>query len=183
MGLVAGYLGGIVDEILMRFADMLLVLPFLPLLLVLIAVLGPSIWNLIILMGLLGWMGFSRVIRSQVLSLKERAFVEASRAAGAGALHIIVKHLLPNVMSLVYVNLALTVPTAIVVEAALSWLGLGDPNTMTWGMMLHDIQYWGAYKDWWWVLPPGLCIALLSSSFVLIGYAIDEIVNPKLRER
>ncbi len=183
VGLVSGYLGGMVDEILMRFADMLLVIPFLPLVLVLIAVLGSSIWNLVILLGLLGWMSFSRIIRSQVLSLKERAFVEAARAAGAGAGHIILRHLLPNVLSLVYVNLALTVPTIITVEAALSWLGLGDPNTMTWGMMLHNLQYWGAYKDWWWVLPPGICISLLSLSFVLIGYAIDEIVNPRLRKR
>lgn len=183
VGLISGFLGGLVDEILMRFADMLLVLPFLPLILVVIAVIGSSIWNIIFLMALLSWMSFSRIVRSQVLSLKERPFIESAEAIGASKLHIIVRHILPNVMSFVYVSLALNVPTAIVLESVLSWLGLGDPCTMTWGMMLHDIQYFGAYEDWWWVIPPGLSITLLSLAFVLIGFAIDEILNPKLRKR
>ncbi len=183
VGLLSGYLGGVVDELLMRFTDMLLVLPTLPLLLVLTAVLGASIWNLVLLIGFLGWMGFARVIRSQVLSLKERAFVEAARAIGASTTMIIVKHILPNVASLAYVALALSVPSAIVSEAALSWLGLYDPNVMSWGRMLHDVQYYGAITDWWWVIPPGLSIALLSMSFIFIGYAIDELLNPRLRAR
>ena len=183
VGLVSGFLGGFVDETLMRFADMLLVLPFLPLMLVVIAVIGSSIWNIVLLMGLLSWMSFSRIVRSQVLSLKERPFVESAKAIGASTLHIIVKHILPNVMSFVYVSLALNVPTAIVLESVLSWLGLGDPRTMTWGMMLHDVQYFGAYEDWWWVVPPGISITLLSLAFVLIGFAIDDILNPKLRKR
>ena len=140
-------------------------------------------WNLIIIMGLLGWMGFSRVIRSQVLSLKQRSFVEASRAAGAGPGRVILKHLLPNVVSLAYVSLALSVPAAIVAEAALSWLGLGDPSVMSWGRMLHEVQVSGAYKDLWWVIPPGISIAFLSMSFIMMGYAIDDILNPRLRER
>ena len=183
VGLISGYIGGLVDELLMRFTDMLLVLPTLPLLLVLTAVLGASIWNLIFLIGFLGWMGFARVIRSQVLSLKERAFVEAAKAIGAGTAIIIVRHILPNVASLAYVALALSVPSAIVSEAALSWLGLYDPNVMSWGRMLHDVQYYGAITDWWWVVPPGLSIALLSMSFIFIGYAIDELLNPRLRAR
>ena len=183
VGLLSGYLGGWVDEVLMRFTDMLLVLPYLPFVLVVIAVIGPSIWNLILIMAILGWMGFGRVIRAQVLSLKERPFVEAARAVGAGTWHIILRHILPNVMSFVYVALALSVPSAIVTEAALSWLGLGDPFIMTWGRMLHDVQYYAAYEDWWWVIPPGLCIALLALAFVLIGYSIDEILNPRLRRR
>lgn len=183
VGLVSGFLGGLVDETLMRFADMLIVLPFLPLMLIVIAIIGPSIWNIILLMGLLSWMSFSRIVRSQVLSLKERPFVESAKAIGASTLHIIIKHILPNVMSFVYVALALAVPDAIVLESVLSWLGLGDPRTMTWGMMLHDVQYFGAYEDWWWVVPPGICITLLSLAFVLIGFAIDDILNPKLRKR
>lgn len=183
VGLVSGFLGGLVDEVLMRFTDMLLVLPFLPLVLVAIAVLGSSIWNTILLMALLSWMSFSRIVRSQVLSLKERPFIESAKAIGASTLHIIVKHVLPNVMSFVYVALALNVPTAIVLESVLSWLGLGDPRTMTWGMMLHDVQFFGAYEDWWWVVPPGISITLLSLAFVLIGFAIDEMLNPKLRKR
>lgn len=182
-GLIAGYLGKIVDEFVMRFTDMLLVLPTLPLLLVLIAVLGPSIWNLILLIGLLGWMGFARMVRSQVLSLRERPFIEAAKAVGAGKFHIITRHILPNVMSLVYVSLALSVPAAILAEAALSWLGLFDPSVMSWGRMLHDVQAYSGFEKWWWVIPPGISIALVSLSFILLGYALDEILNPKLRKR
>lgn len=183
VGLFAGYIGKAVDEILMRFADMLLVLPFLPLMLVLIVILGQSIWNIVLVISLLGWMGFSRIIRSQVLSLKERPFVEAAKAAGASQTYIIVHHILPNVMSLVYVSLATAVPNAILLEAALSFLGLGDPTVVSWGLMLHNVQEQAAITEWFWVIPPGLCIALLSMSFIMIGYAIDEILNPKLRRR
>jgi len=154
------------------------------LLIVLIAVLGPSLMNLIILIGLLGWMGFARVVRSQVLSLKERPYVEAAKAVGAGRFHIITKHILPNVMSLVYVSLALSVPSAILSEAALSFLGLFDPTVVSWGRMLHDAQtIEGGLDKWWWWLPPGLSIALISVAFILLGYALDEILNPRLRRR
>lgn len=183
VGLVSGYLGVLVDEILMRFTDMLLVLPSLPLLIVLIAVLGPSLWNLILLIGVLGWMGFARVVRSQVLSLKERPFIEAAKAVGAGRFHVITNHVLPNVMSLVYVTLAMSVPGAILSEAALSWLGLFDPRVISWGRMLHDAQFEQGIDKYWWIIPPGLSIALVSLSFILIGYALDEILNPKLRQR
>ncbi len=183
VGLIAGYLGRVVDEVLMRSTDLLLVLPGLPLLIVLAALLGASIWNVIGVLGLLGWPGFARIIRAQVLSLKERSFIEASKAAGGGVSHIITRHVVPNVMSLTYVNIALAVPSAIVSEAALAFLGLWDPTVISWGRMLFDVESNGAIVDWWWVLPPGLSIALLSMSFVLLGYALDEILNPKLRMR
>lgn len=183
IGLISGYTGRIADELLMRLTDMLLVLPGLPLLLVLVAVLGPSIFNLIMVIGFLGWMGFARVVRSQVLSLKERPFVEAAKAVGSGSFHIISRHILPNVVSLAYVSLALAVPGAIISEAALSWLGLYDPYVVSWGRMLHDVQMTGAISAWWWVVPPGLFIATVSLSFVLIGYALDELLNPRLRIR
>jgi len=183
VGSFSGYLGGFVDESLMRFAEMLLVLPQISLLLVLTAMLGRSSWNIILIIGLLGWMSFSRVIRSQVLSLKERPFIEAARAAGCGTLRILFRHIMPNLMSLAYVALALAVPAAILAEAGLSWLGLGDPSAASWGRILHDATRYGAVKEWWWVIPPGLCIALLSLSFIMIGYAVDEIFNPKLRKR
>ena len=183
VGLIAGYMGKIVDEVLMRTTDLLLVLPVLPLLIVLAALFGSSIWNVIGILALLGWPGFARVIRSQVLSLKERSFIEASKAAGSGVFHVITKHVVPNVMGLTYVNLALAVPAAIVAEAALSFLGLADPSVISWGKMLNDVQGTGHTADWWWVLPPGLSIAALSLSFVLLGYALDELLNPKLRMR
>ena len=183
VGMVAGYVGGWIDELLMRTNDILLTIPGLPFLIVLTAVLGPSIWSVIILIGILGWMGIARLIRSQVLTLKTKAFVEASKASGGGTWHIIRKHLIPNVMTMAYTQLALTVPGAIVTEAALSFLGLSDPFLQTWGKMLHDVQYYGAVAEWWWAVPPGVCIALLSMSFVFIGYALDDIFNPKLRRR
>jgi len=183
VGLFAGFMGGLVDEVSMRFADMLLVIPFLPLLLILIAILGQSIINIILVISLLGWMFFSRTVRSQVLSLKERAFIEAARAAGGSNIHIAIRHVLPNVMGLVYVSLATNVPAAITSEAALSFLGLGDPSIMSWGQMLHDIVYYAAIKELYWVVPPGLCIALLAVSFVMMGFSLDEILNPRLRGR
>jgi peptide/nickel transport system permease protein len=184
VGLLAGYMGRLVDEILMRTTDLLLVLPSLPLLIILAALLGPSIWNIIAILAILSWPGFARIIRSQVLTLRERSFIEASRAAGSGVGHIIRKHIVPNVMGLTYVNLALTVPSAIVTEAALAFLGLRDPTVISWGAMLNDINAnQTAVTNWWWILPPGLSIALLSLSFILIGYALDEMLNPKLRMR
>jgi peptide/nickel transport system permease protein len=183
VGLAAGYMGRFVDEFLMRFSDMLLVIPTLPLLIVLVAVLGPALENLIILIGFLGWMGFARLVRSQVLSLRERPFVEAARAVGAGKTHIMTRHILPNVVSLIYVSLATSVPGAIVSEAALSFLGFYDPTKISWGRMLYEAQASGGVQYWWWTIPPGLCIAALAIAFVLLGFALDEVFNPRLRMR
>jgi peptide/nickel transport system permease protein len=184
---MAGFLGKFVDEVLMRFTDMMLVIPALPLLIVLVAVLGTNIWNLILIIGFLGWMGFARVVRSQVLTLRERPFVEAAKASGAGPGRIIVKHIFPNIVSLTYVNLALSVPGAILTESALAFLGLSDPSVVSWGNMFQQLQTSGELIHfpplWWWVLPPGFSIALVSLSFILIGYALDEIFNPRLRKR
>ncbi len=183
VGLLAGYKTGLTDEALMRFTDMMLVIPFLPLLIVLVGVLGASIWNIIGVIGGLGWMGFARVIRSQVLSLRERPFIEAARAAGAGTRQILTRHIFPNIVSLTYVNLAISVPGAILTEAALSFLGLFDPTVVSWGRIINNAETQGSLTIWWWVLPPGIDIAIVSISFVLIGYALDEIFNPKLRQR
>ena len=184
IGLTAGYMGKLVDQILMRFTDLLLVIPDTPLYIVLMAVISPSVWNLILLITLIGWTGFARLVRSGVLSLRERPFIEAAKAVGAGRFRIIIRHILPNVMNLVYVTLAMSVPYAITSEAWLSWLGLYDPYVMTWGRMLHDSQATAeGIRMWWWVVPPGLCIAAISLSFILLGYALDEILNPKLRKR
>jgi peptide/nickel transport system permease protein len=188
VGLVAGYVGGATDEVLMRINDMLLVIPTLPLMIVLVFVLGQSLLNLIIVIGFLGWMGFARTVRSAILSLKERQFIEAVRSAGGGRFYIIRKHLIPNVFPLIYITLAMSVPGAIVTEAALSFLGLGPQDVMSWGRMLYQFENsgsvaTGAFTIWYWAIPPGVCIAALSLSFILIGFALDEILNPRLRER
>lgn len=183
VGLFAGYYGGVIDEFLMRTNDLLLVMPSLPLLIVLVAILGAKIENLIILLGLLGWNGFARVVRSMVLSIKERPFIEAAKATGAGTGYIIYRHILPCVMAIVYVSLASSVPGAITAEAALSWLGFYDPLRMSWGRMLHEVFVSGGTRCWWWIIPPGLCIALVATAFILLGYALDEVLNPKLRMR
>lgn len=188
VGLASGYLRGIIDEALMRFADLLMVLPTLPLMIVLVIVTGPSIWNIIGILIFMGWMGFSRSVRSMVLSLRERQFVEAAKAAGAGKFYIIQKHILPNVFALVYISLATSVPGAIISEASLAWLGLGDISIPSWGNMFFNYSRAGiavtrGWETWYWVLPPGIAITLLAIAFILIGFALDEILNPKLRQR
>lgn len=184
VGLASGYMGGAVDQLTMRLNDLLLVLPGLPFLVVLVTVLGARLENLIIFMGFLGWNGFARLVRSQTLSLKERPFVEAAKAAGASTPHIIVSHILPNVMALVYISLATSVPAAVTAEAALSWLGFFDPNRMSWGRMLNEATgSYGRSDAWWWILPPGLLISILAVAFIVLGFALDDVLNPKLRVR
>lgn len=185
VGLVSGYFGGILDEVLMRIVDFILIIPGLPLLLALAAVLRPSFWNIIIVIAILGWAGTARLIRSQVLSERAKAYVEAARASGASDLYIIFRHILPNVTPLLFAQIATGVSGAILSEAGLSFLGLGDPYSISWGRMLQDAELSGAFARgaWWAVIFPGLGIALLSVSFVFIGYALDQILNPRLKER
>ncbi|MGQ9542573.1 MAG: ABC transporter permease [Candidatus Bathyarchaeia archaeon] len=184
-GLVAGYYGRVVDEVAMRLVDVLLVLPGLPMLMILSSLLGRSVWNIVFLLGVLSWPGFARVVRAQVLQLKTAAFIEASRSIGSSGSHIIMRHLLPNVLPLAYATVALSIPSAIMAEAALSFLALGDPDTPSWGRMFYSAHSFGAFQHlaWWWIVPPGVAITLLSLSFVFIGTTIDEVLNPRLRVR
>ncbi len=187
VGIVAGYFGGAVDQALMRLSDVLLTIPFLPLVLVLTITLattqGRSYTTLIIALGVLGWAGIARIIRAQVLSVKELTYVEAARAVGASDGHILARHIIPNVSPLIWVNLALAVPGAIVTEAAISFLGFGDPSHVSWGIILYNAQQAGSYQLWWRFIPAGICIALVSLAFLLVGYSLDEILNPRLRAR
>lgn len=185
IGLISGYMGGAVDEFLMRMADVFLSVPTLPILIILSAFFGKNLGNIIILVAAFAWMGTARVVRSQTLSLKQRAFVESARAAGASDGYIMVTHLLPNVFPLVVANAVLMMPVAILYEASLSFLGLGDPRIPTWGRMLQNARAFGAFTEfaWWWLIPPGLAITLLSLSFTLIGNAVNEVLNPRYRER
>ncbi|MDO9536968.1 MAG: ABC transporter permease subunit [Thermoplasmata archaeon] len=182
-GLVSGYYGGAIDAILMRFTDVILVLPALPLLITFAAIMSPSIWNIILIISLVGWGGVARVIRAEVLSLKERPFIDSARVTGASKSRIMFKHIAPNVLPLGLLYMTFAVSGAILFEAALSFIGLGDPSTMTWGMMLNYVQHSDALTNWWWLLPPGICITLVCMSFFMLGRAFDEIVNPRLRRR
>ncbi len=185
IGIVSGYFGKAIDNALMRFTDFFLVIPWLPLMMVLAAILGTSIWNIIFVIGITGWAGTARVVRSHTLSVKERQFVERTVSIGAGSGHIMARHILPNVFPLVFANTVLVAAVAIVSETTLSFLGLGDPTTASWGMMLHYAFESGATSAgaYWYYLPPGICVVLVVLSFTLLGYAFDEILNPKLRKR
>jgi peptide/nickel transport system permease protein len=183
IGLVSGYSGGRIDSVLMRFTDVILVLPGLPFLIILAAVLGPSIWNIIFVLTIIGWPGTARVIRSEVLSLKERPFIDSARVTGASNIRIMFKHLAPNVMPLAFLYMTLAVSGSILFEAALSFLGLGDVNTASWGQMLQAVQTENVLAAWWLLMPPGLAITFISLAFYLIGRAFEQIVNPRLRKR
>jgi ABC-type dipeptide/oligopeptide/nickel transport system permease subunit len=184
-GVTSGYLGGIVDELTMRVVDILLCLPLLPILLALIYYFKPNVYFVVLLIAIFGWQGLARVIRSRVLSLREMPFVESARASGASNSYLITRHLIPNVFPIAISSMILAVPAAILTEAALSFLGFGDPFAATWGKMLHEAQTEGAFKAlaWWYILPPGFAITFLCVAFVFVGHALDEIVNPRLRRR
>jgi peptide/nickel transport system permease protein len=184
VGMVAGYFGGIVDTLLMRLADIVMVLPGLLVILILSSVAGQlSIWNLVLIIALLKWAGVSRIIRSQTLSLKVRPYVEAARVAGASHTRIMFRHMLPNVLPLSFLYMTFGVTSAILIEASLSFLGFGDPSTVSWGMMLQWVWKTGhMFKAPYWLLPPGICISLITLAFYLIGRAMDEVLNPRLRK-
>jgi len=185
IGIAAGYLGGWVDNILMRITDFFLVLPWLPFCMVLAAILGNSIWNIILVIGLTGWSGTARIIRAQTLSVKEQQYVERTKSIGAGKWHIMVKHILPNVFPLVFSEAILIVSSSILTETSLAFLGLGDPTNPSWGTMLNDAYCTGAMTvgAWWYFITPGVCVILVALGFTLMGYAFDEILNPKLKKR
>jgi peptide/nickel transport system permease protein len=182
---VAGFFGGYVGGALMRVTEWFLVIPFLPLAIVLAAVLGPSVGNIILVIGITSWPATTRLIRAQVLTLKERLYVDRSRALGASNAHVIGRHILPNVSPLILANTTLTVPIAILSETTLSFLGLGDPTRASWGKMLQEAFSAGALtqRAWWYYLPPGLGIMLVVLAFTLCGQALEEILDPRLRER
>jgi len=176
LGLLSGYFGGIIDELVMRIADILLILPRLPLLIVLAAYLEPGPPTVILMLATTGWAGIARQVRAQTLSVKQFTYVEASKSVGASHLRIIVQHVLPNVAGIVIAAFAMEVVVAILVESGLAFLGLLDPTKPSWGMMLYFAQnesafQWGA---WWWFMPPGLSIALVGLAFAYIGNTLND---------
>lgn len=189
IGLLSGFWGGWRDEALMRVTDVFLVMPWLVLMIVLAAVLpgGDSVTKIIIVIGITGWSGTARIVRAQVLSIKERAFIERARAIGAGDFHIVRKHVFPNVFPIIFANAILTVALSILSESALSFIQLGPlaSEVVTWGNMLDDAINGFALDNglYAWITVPGFCIVFLVLGFTFVGYALDEIFNPRLRKR
>lgn len=185
VGIIAGFLGGRVDDLLMRLTDFFYVLPTIVLAVVLAAVLGPSLLNVIIVIGVTSWPGTARIIRSQTLSLRERMFVDRARAYGASNARLMGRHILPNVFSLILANTTLTIAAAIFLETTLSFLGLGDRSSFSWGRILEESFNAGALTlgRWAWFVPPGLSVVLVVLAFTLVGAAFDEILDPRLRAR
>jgi peptide/nickel transport system permease protein len=184
VGLASGYFGGWTDRILDPLENWFLVIPTLPLMIVLARLLSPSLGVLIVVIGITSWAGTGRIVRSQVLTLRERAFVERARALGARDTYILRTHILPNTLPLIFANTVLIVAVAILSEAALSFLGLGDPTRISWGTMLENAFESGApsAEAWWYVIPPGLCITVLVLAVAMLGYQFEEYVNPRLME-
>jgi len=190
LGIVSGYKGGKVDEIIQRVTDIVYNFPFLPLLIFIVFIISriPDFPRLIAIIGAivaLGWSGLTIIIRSMVLSLRESMFVESAKAIGASDTRIMFKHIFPNLAPFIFAQMIFFTPGAILAEAALSFLGLGDPNLPSWGKIIEE-SFRGSSLQlgmWWWFLPPGLLIMLAAITFVFIALALEPIVNPKLKSR
>jgi peptide/nickel transport system permease protein len=184
IGLVSGYFGGWVDAVLMRLADLALAIPVLPFIIALAALARPSMWNVVIGVAALLWPNAARVIRSQVLTLRERAFVEAARVTGAGPGRIIFVHIAPNILPLSLLYGSIAIGWAILTDAAVNFLGFGPSNTVSWGSMLQDAFASQALSraQYAWFVPPGICIVLMVLAGFLISRGYEEILLPKLRD-
>jgi peptide/nickel transport system permease protein len=182
VGLIAGFYGDRVDNLLMRITDILLVIPDLPLMIVLIALLGRGLNILIFVIGILGWTGTARVVRAQTLSVRERKFVQRARAIGAGNFYIVRRHIFPLVFPLMVVNAVLVISAAILNESTLAFLGLGDPTRLSWGQMLNFAFRRGAMSAgaWWVLAPPGFAIIWVVLGLTLLGNGLERVFNPKL---
>ncbi|MCX5310278.1 ABC transporter permease [Streptomyces sp. NBC_01724] len=182
VGIVAGHFHGWYSTVLMRVTDWFLVMPTLVLAIALATVMDRSIWTVILAIGVTTWPTTARLVRAQTLAVESRPYIERARALGGGHGHIMARHVLPNVMPLVLAQTTLVISSAILTEATLAFLGLGDPTITSWGGMLQDAREAGAVSagDWWYLAPPGIAIALVALSFTLCGRAIESVLNPKL---
>jgi peptide/nickel transport system permease protein len=182
-GVYSGYKGKKTDEVMMRFNDVIYALPALPFLIILAVTISNSIFLMIGFLMIFSWVGIAKVSRSMSLQIKTRQYVEAAKIMGQKDSKIIFRHIIPQLLPYAFASIAISVPAAITTEAGLSFLGLGDPSFPTWGQILHDANTYGAAAQgfWWWIVPPGILIAITGLAFVFIGNALDTIVNPKLK--
>jgi peptide/nickel transport system permease protein len=182
VGLLAGYYGGWIDTLLMRVTDVFYGIPFLPFALVLVSIFRPSLMLVIAVIGFLMWRTTARVIRSQVLTLRQRKFIQAARASGSSHFKILYFHIGPNILPMCFLYMAFGVSWGVLGEASLSFLGLGDPDIVSWGGILYDAFISGGMRRaWWWTIPPGLCITLFVVGCFMIGRAYEEVINPRLQ--
>jgi peptide/nickel transport system permease protein len=185
LGIIAGYRGGVIDMALMRFTDWFLVIPWLALAIVLAALLGQSLFIIVMVIGLTSWPWTARLVRSQTLSIRERPYIERARGLGAGGFKLVSKHVLPNVLPVILAQTILSIAGAILSESVLSFIGLGDPLRPSWGAVLSNANEAGAptLGAYWWIGAPGVCIVMVVLAFTMCGTALEEILNPRLRAR
>ncbi len=183
VGILSGYFGGWVDTVLMRITDFFLVIPVIPVMIAIAAVWGPSLFHLIIAIGVLLWTSTARVLRAQVKTLRERTFVRRTVNLGASRTRVLYRHILPHVAPLLIAQTVITMALAIFYETALAFLGLGDPTAVSWGTIIEDGFLRTAISTgaWWAIVPPGVCVALVVISAYLVGQSIEEALNPRLR--
>jgi peptide/nickel transport system permease protein len=182
VGLASGYFGGKTDTVLMRFTDYVLVIPDVPLMIVAAALFGRSLTNIIIIIGVIYWTSTARIIRSQVISVRERVYVRRARALGAGHLRLLWKHVLPQIAPLLVANTVLLVVYAIFAETFITFLGLGDPSLISWGRLIANAFTDDAILNeaWWAIVPPGVCVALVALASTMVGQSIEDSLNPRL---
>jgi peptide/nickel transport system permease protein len=183
VGLLAGFFGGKVDIVLMRITDYFLVLPDIPLMIVAAALFGRSLTNIIVIIGVIYWTSTARVLRAQVKSVRERVYVQRARALGAGNTRLIVRHVLPQVTPLLIANTVIFVAYAIFAETFITFLGLGDPSTVSWGRLIENAFTDDAVLNnaWWAIVPPGVCVAIVVLACAMTGQAMEDALNPRLR--
>jgi peptide/nickel transport system permease protein len=182
VGILAGYFGGKTDVALMRLTDYVLVIPDIPLMLIVAAVWGRSLTNIILIIGVIYWTSTARLVRAQVKSVRERVYVKRARALGAGHSRLVFRHVLPQVMPLLVANTVLMVAVAIFAETAIAFLGLGDPSLTSWGLLIENAFDRQAISTgaWWAVVPPGICVTVVILACTMLGTAIEDALNPRL---
>ena len=183
VGVVSGFFGGWVDVLLMRITDIFLVIPDLPLIIVVAAIFGRHLINIIIIIGIIYWTSTARLVRAQVKSVRERVYVKRARSIGAGNRRLVVKHVLPQVAPLLIANTVLTIALAVFLETYITFLGLGDPSTVSWGKLIENSFLGNAVLNnaWWAIVPPGVCVTIVILACTMVGQSMEDALNPRLK--
>jgi peptide/nickel transport system permease protein len=183
VGVVSGFVGGVVDVVLMRITDIFLVIPDIPLMIVMAAIFGRSLKNIIIIIGIIYWTSTARLIRAQVKSVRERVYVKRARSLGATNNRLVFKHVLPQVAPLLIANTVLMVALAVFAETYITFLGLGDPSAISWGRLIENAFLGNAVLNnaWWAIVPPGVCVTIVILACTMVGQSMEDALNPRLK--